>query len=103
MTTRKDIEQVLWNVVQRYINSLPDFRIVPVSVKEVKCGLCVHREAFPAHGPFPPANMQETQLLKNLADEKERYYTAVIDHAQKNMRRKTTLILCPISASFRLA
>ena len=32
---------------------------------------------------------QETQLLKNLADEKERYYTAVIDHAQKNMRRKT--------------
>lgn len=32
---------------------------------------------------------QETQLLKKLADEKERYYAAVINHAQKNMRRKT--------------
>lgn len=31
---------------------------------------------------------QETQLLKKLADEKERYYAAVINHAQKNMRRK---------------
>lgn len=31
---------------------------------------------------------QETRLLKKLADEKERYYAAVIDHAQKNMRRK---------------
>lgn len=33
---------------------------------------------------------QETQLLKKLADEKERYYATVINHAQKNMRRKTT-------------
>lgn len=32
---------------------------------------------------------RETRLLKKLADEKERYYAAVIDHAQKNMRRKT--------------
>lgn len=32
---------------------------------------------------------RETWLLKKLADEKERYYAAVIDHAQKNMRRKT--------------
>lgn len=32
---------------------------------------------------------QETQLLKKLADEKERYYAAVIDYTQKNMRRKT--------------
>lgn len=31
---------------------------------------------------------QEIQLLKKLADEKERYYVAVIEHAQKNMRRK---------------
>ena len=31
---------------------------------------------------------QEMQLLKKLADEKERYYVAVIEHAQKNMRRK---------------
>lgn len=32
---------------------------------------------------------QEIQLLKKLADEKERYYAAVIEHAQKNMRRKS--------------
>ena len=32
---------------------------------------------------------RETRLLKKLADEKERYYAAVINHAQKNMRRKT--------------
>lgn len=31
---------------------------------------------------------QEIQLLKKLADEKERYYAAVIEHTQKNMRRK---------------
>ena len=31
---------------------------------------------------------QVIQLLKKLADEKERYYVAVIEHAQKNMRRK---------------
>lgn len=31
---------------------------------------------------------QEIQLLKKLADEKERYYVAVIEQAQKNMRRK---------------
>lgn len=31
---------------------------------------------------------QEIQLLKKLADEKERYYVAVIEHAQKDMRRK---------------
>ena len=31
---------------------------------------------------------QEIQLLKKLADENERYYVAVIEHAQKNMRRK---------------
>ena len=31
---------------------------------------------------------QEIQLLKKLANEKERYYAAVIEHAQKNMRRK---------------
>lgn len=31
---------------------------------------------------------QEIQLLKKLADEKERYYVAVIEHAQKSMRRK---------------
>lgn len=30
----------------------------------------------------------EIQLLKKLADEKERYYAAVIDRAQKSMRRK---------------
>ena len=32
---------------------------------------------------------RETRLLKKLADEKERYYAAVIDYTQKNMRRKT--------------
>ena len=32
---------------------------------------------------------RETRLLKKLAEEKERYYAAVIDHAQENMRRKT--------------
>lgn len=32
---------------------------------------------------------QETRLLKKLADEKKKYYTAVINHAQKNMRGKT--------------
>ena len=31
---------------------------------------------------------QETRLLRKLADEKERYYAALIDCAQKNMRRK---------------
>ena len=66
---------VFLNVVQRYINSLPDFRIVPVSVKEVKCGLRVHREAFPAHGPFHPANIPIilfdipfTPLIGNIAE-----------------------------------
>ncbi len=32
---------------------------------------------------------RETWLLKKLAEEKERYYAAVIDHTQKNMRRTT--------------
>ena len=32
---------------------------------------------------------RETWLLKKLAEEKERYYAAVIDHKQKNMRRTT--------------
>ena len=32
---------------------------------------------------------RETWLLKKLAEEKERYYVAVIDHTQKNMRRTT--------------
>ena len=31
---------------------------------------------------------RETRLLKKLADEKERYYAAVIDRVQKSMRRK---------------
>ena len=32
---------------------------------------------------------RETWLLKKLAEEKERYYAAMIDHTQKNMRRTT--------------
>ena len=42
------------NMVQRHIDFLTDFSIVPLGIEIIECGLLVHCKSLTAHSPFHP-------------------------------------------------